>query len=71
MKLIAKTKDGDIYEVRLQRMFPNCDRYTKCCTDDMEFWEKYQKRVKELKPKKQELRWKSAELRIKPTPKGF
>jgi len=49
MKLIAKTKDGDIYEVKAQRMFPNCKaRYTKCCFDDKAFWAKYQSRVKEL-----------------------
>jgi len=48
MKRIAKTKDGDIYEVRLQKMFPNCGKYTKCCIDDKEFWEKYQEKVKLL-----------------------
>jgi len=49
MKLIAKTKDGDIFEVKAQRMFPNCKtRYTKCCYDDKEFWEKYEAKVKTL-----------------------
>ncbi len=49
MKLIAKTKDGDIYEVKAQRMFPNCNaKYTKCCFDNKAFWDKYQRRVKEL-----------------------
>ena len=48
MKLIAKTKDGDIFEVRAQRDFPNCQKYIKCCSDDKSFWKKYQGRVKEL-----------------------
>jgi len=48
MKLIAKTKDGDIFEVKLQRQFPNCGKYTKCCTDDKEFWQKYEAKVKTL-----------------------
>jgi len=48
MKLIAKTKDGDIFEVKLQRQFPNCGKYTKCCIDDKEYWEKYVKLVNGL-----------------------
>ena len=24
----------------IQRDFPNCDKYTKCCHDDKEHWEK-------------------------------
>ena len=56
MKLIAKTKDGDIIEVRLQRMFPNCERYTKCCTDDAEFWDKLEAKTRRVKPIKQPFR---------------
>lgn len=41
MKIIAKTKDGDIFQVRLQRNFPNCQKYTKCCDDDKEFFSNY------------------------------
>jgi len=48
MKLIAKTKEGDIFEVKLQRQFPNCGKYTKCCVDDSEFWKKYEAKVKSL-----------------------
>ncbi len=32
--------------VRVQKMFPNCEKYKKCCTDDKEFWDK----MKEYKP---------------------
>jgi len=45
MKIIAKTKDGDIYEVRLQRDFPNCQKYTKCCIDDKPFWDKLSDKI--------------------------
>jgi len=51
MKLIAKTKDGEIYEVKLQRQFPNCGKYTKCCVDDKEFWEHISNVLKEEKEK--------------------
>ena len=71
MKVIAKTKDGDIVEVRLQRMFPNCDRYTKCCDEDREFWKKYQERVKELKPNKTTLRRTIPNTIYPKTPVGF
>jgi len=78
MKLIAKTKDGDIFEVKAQRMFPNCKtRYTKCCTEDKEFWDKLDAKVKSVKPEKGEIRrfddkqyMERFEQRIKP-PKGF
>jgi len=23
----------------IQRMFPNCQKYTKCCTEDKSFWD--------------------------------
>ena len=38
--------------LRVQRMFPNCEKYNKCCVDDRAFWIKYQARLKELKPDK-------------------
>ena len=49
MKLIAKTKDGDIYEVKVQRMFPNCNKYKSCCTADKEYWDKIQHKFDGLK----------------------
>ena len=74
MKVIAKIKNGEeIVEVRLQRMFPNCEfRYNKCCKDDKEFWEKYEKQIKALKPNKQPFRWKPAQTHtIEHAPEGF
>ena len=29
----------------VQRMFPNCGKYKKCCTKDEDFWEKAGKEV--------------------------
>jgi len=43
--------EGEII-LPVQRMFPNCEKYTRCCTKDKEFWETLQKRVEEFKPKK-------------------
>ncbi len=42
MKIIAKTNEGEIIEVRLQRMFPNCSKYTHCCDEN---WDKKLERV--------------------------
>ena len=40
----------------LQRDFPNCEKYEKCCTKDEGFWKTLQERVKELKPTLQPFR---------------
>jgi len=71
MKVIAKTTEGEIIEVRLQRMFPNCSKYTKCCTDDSEFWEGLQKLTKVVKPRKHPFRVSSIELGLGKPPEGF
>jgi acid phosphatase class B len=34
--------------VKVQRMFPNCEKYKKCCIKDKDFWDKLQKKSKEL-----------------------
>jgi len=40
--------------VDAQQMFPNCKtRYNKCCYEDRSFWEKFERREKELKPDKE------------------
>jgi len=77
MKLIAKTKEGDIFEVKLQRQFPNCGKYKICCKNYAIFWDKLDAKVKSYKPEKGEVRRfddeeyiKRFEQRIKP-PKGF
>ena len=40
--------DGEERIVRVQQMFPNCQKYKKCCVDDAEFWKKYEAKVKSL-----------------------
>jgi len=57
--------------VPVQRMFPNCRKYSKCCTDDREFWDVLQERVKSFKPKKQPFRVWSIELGLGKPPGGF
>jgi len=40
-----------------QQMFPNCKaRYTKCCVEDKEFWDKLDAKVKEYKPEQGSIR---------------
>jgi len=68
-----KTHDLPIDEriVPVQRMFPNCHKYIKCCTEDSEFWETLQKRVKEISPKKTYFRITKQEIKPQKPPKGF
>jgi len=41
--------------------FPNCaTKYTKCCTDDKEFWGKLQDKVDKVKP--EETKFKSEQI---------
>jgi len=48
MKADHTTHDLPLDEIILpiQQMFPNCQRYKKCCRKDEEFW----KKVSEIKP---------------------
>ena len=68
-----KTHDLPLDEiiVPVQRMFPNCRKYTKCCTDDREFWDTLQNGVKAWKPKLQPFRKTTVELGLGKPPVGF
>ena len=69
---VASSKTHDLIEqdeivVKVQRMFPNCAKYVKCCTDDKEFWNKLDAKVKSVKPVKQPFR----RQKINHEPTGF
>ena len=68
-----KTHDLPLDEliVPVQQMFPNCRKYSKCCTDDKQFWADLQERVKTLKPQKQPFRVWSIELGLGKPVEGF
>ena len=36
---------GPALLVKTQRMFPNCSKYKKCCTDDKLFWRKLDEKL--------------------------
>jgi len=55
----------------VQRMFPNCRKYSKCCTDDKEFWDILQERLKMWKPKKQPFRTLTIKSDLGKAPEGF
>ena len=58
--------------VRVQRDFPNCQKYKKCCTDDKEFWDKLEAKLKVIEQTKQPFRIKN--IKTPPfliTPEGF
>ena len=56
--IVYQFKNGDII-VRVQKDFPNCEKYNKCCTDDSKFWSKLDNKVKTDKPKPQPFRIKN------------
>jgi len=73
MKADHKTHDLPLDEiiVSVQRMFPNCAKYTKCCTDDKEFWDMLQERVKITEYKKQPFRITTVKLGKCKPPEDF
>ena len=68
-----KTHDLPLDEiiVPVQQMFPNCRKYSKCCTDDREFWDMLQERVKILRPIKQPFRTLIVKSNLGKQPEGF
>ena len=58
--------------VKVQMMFPNCEKYKKCCTDDKEFWDKLEAKLKVIEQTKQPFRLKTLlmEQQLR-TPEGF
>jgi len=57
--------------VPVQHMFPNCSKYKKCCTNDKEFWDKYEEQIKHLLHREQPFRIKDVKLDITKPPVGF
>ena len=68
-----KTHDLPLDEivVPVQRMFPNCRKYSKCCSDNQEFWDVLQKRLEEWKPKKQPFRTLTVKSNVGEAPSDF
>jgi len=56
-----------------QRMFPNCSKYKKCCTEDSEWWARLQVKISAIEFTKQPFRVKNVErdYRSLVTPEGF
>jgi len=57
--------------VRVQHMFPNCEKYKKCCTDDAEFWAKLEGRTITTPHKKTPFRIENIKLKFTKSPEGF
>ncbi len=71
-----KTHDLSMDEiiVPIQRQFPNCRKYRKCCYDDKEFWDNLQNRVTEAeKHYRLKTHFRIKQIKIKPMkpPEGF
>ena len=71
----ANSKTHDLPEgeiiVPVQHMWPNCRKYSKCCSDNQEFWDELQKRLEEWKPKKQPFRTLTVKSNLGKAPEGF
>ncbi len=64
-------KDEERLFLRVQRMFPNCEKYKKCCTDDKEFWDKLEAKLKVIEQTKQPFRLKTLMKQQHRTPEDF
>lgn len=52
MTSFKTTKVADELVVKVQSMFPNCEKYKSCCIIDKDFWNNIQNKLKELKKAK-------------------
>ena len=59
--------------VPVQRMFPNCQKYSKCCRMDKPFWDELEAKLKQIEYKKQPFRLKNllAPISSRETPEDF
>lgn len=57
--------------VKVQQIFPNCQKYDKCCKDNKKFWENLGERTKIIKYREQPFRTKPVKLEFTKPPKGF
>ena len=68
--IVYQFPNGDII-VRVQRDFPNCQKYDKCCRMDRPFWDELEAKTKDVKYVKQPFRIKELKLKITKPPEGF
>jgi len=54
---IYRTNKDEI-TVRVQRDFPNCQKYNKCCRIDKPFWDELKQKLKQIEYRKHPFRLK-------------
>jgi hypothetical protein len=69
--MLSFDKDDIETVKKAQRMFPNCEKYEKCCTEEKQFWDTVNEKIKATKPRKQPFRIKNIHLNFTKPPKGF
>jgi len=59
--------------VPMQRMFPGCQKYDPCCSNEKtkKFWNDLQKLTETTKPQKQRFRIETIKLGLGKPPEGF
>ena len=57
--------------VRVQRMFPNCSKYKKCCRIDKPFWDELEAKLKVIEYSKQPFRLERFMKQQHKTPEDF
>ncbi len=62
---------GPAIIAKTQRMFPNCGKYNKCCTDDRLWWEKLEAKLKVIEYTEQPFRLTELLLKKQEIPEGF
>ena len=61
----------DEITVKVQDMFPNCQKYAKCCKDNKKFWNNFGERTKVIKYKITPFRIENVKLNITKPPEDF
>ena len=61
----------DEITVRVQRDFPNCQKYERCCKIDKPFWDELESKTKEIVYSKQAFRLQRFKIYHDEMPEGF
>ena len=69
--IVYQFPNGDVI-VRVQRDFPNCQKYDKCCRMDKPFWDELEAKTKDIKYNKQPFRLQALDkFKYEKPPPGF
>ena len=72
IRLLASEDLPEEMTVRVQQMFPNCQKYEKCCRIDKPFWDELEAKLKDIEYRQQPFRLQPLDkFEYKKPPEGF